>query len=498
MEYMVRSKSGNMRYWIVLILWGLFSLNSIALCAKEVERATDVPLSAAMLSAYIQIPSITGNERLAGVHLKALFEQAGLYVHVFSEEQDAYNISASLYPLSAGKPNVILLSHMDVVAANDTHLYTHPPFSGVIADGKVWGRGAIDNKGMTIMQLLATLTFLEEAKRKNLPYNVTLLVVSGEETGGEKGSKYMVDHHYETLNPVVVFGEGGSGLEGVINRKPSQRIFGIAIASKRPLWLELSLNTACSGHSSIPPNNYPLQQKVVALEKIIAYNQNRRLQFSTATKRMFADIGKIEGGLRGFMLQNLSTLSPIAKGYLRKNEIVYSVLSNTVTITSIHTTHGAINVIPNETKATLDCRLLPGVTTDAFIAELHKQLNNENISIKILKEGVAAEATVPDHFFDFTKRALEEVYPEGKVISMLFPASDDNNYFRAKGVPVYGIMPTFLSRAQLESIHSIDEHIPMDCLENGIKVYRKILQSIMNYGVANPLRMYTKQNPAFK
>ena len=468
-----------MRFLFTVIFCFLFALFAYASTPTPLN-GLKVPRSASLLSEYIQIRSLTGNEIEAGLYLKKLFTKSGLHTQVLTEDKDAYNIAASLYPLSMGKPNVIFLSHMDVVTANDTQLFTYPPFAGVIAEDNVWGRGAIDNKGMTIMQFLATLHFLQQAQKKDLPFNVTILVVSGEETGGERGAKIVTESFFDLLNPVVAFGEGGSGMEGLIKRNPHQKVFTIGVASKRPLWLELSLNTSSSGHSSVPPNNYPLQQKVIALEKVIAFNLDRELKFSETTKRMFKEIGKLEGGLRGLMLKNLSTLSPIAKGYLKKNEIVYSVLSNTITITSINTTNGEINVIPNETKATLDCRLLPGVSSASFIAELEKKLNNKDISIKILKEGPAADETVPDHFYDYTKQALEEVYPDTKVISLLFPASDDNNYFRAKGVPVYGIMPTFLSRSQLESIHSINERIPISCLEKGIQVYIKILQSIFD------------------
>lgn len=437
-----------------------------------------VPHSALYLSQYVQIQSVTGSEKEAGIYLSRLASEMGLHIQVFTEEIDSYNFAASLYPLSSGKPNVVFLTHIDVVDAQEEHLNQYPPFSGIIAENCIWGRGTLDNKGMGIMQLMAISKYVELAKTSDLPYNITLLAVSSEETGGDKGAKIIVERFLDQLNPVVVYGEGGSGFDGLLTKEPHKHVYGICVASKRTLWLELTLNVKASGHGSVPPLNYSIQQKINALERVLTINKYRPLQYSDPAIRMFKEVGDIEGGLRGMAYRNIKFFSPFVSTKLKQNDAIYSVLSNTITITCLYTTPGAPNVIPNQTKAILDCRLLPDVKTDEFLNKMRKWLMNDSIKIKIISESIPAPSTVPENFFYKMKNALKKVYQGSEVISLIVPASDDNNYFRAKGVPTYGILPIFMSPEMMGSIHNVNERIPIESLESGIRVYDHLIQEI--------------------
>ena len=170
---------------------------------------------------------------------------------------------------------------------------------------------------------------------------------------------------------------------------------------------------------------------------------------------------------------------------LKKNDAIYSVLSNTITITCLYTTPGAPNVIPNQTKAILDCRLLPDVKTDEFLEKMRKWLMNDSIKIKIISESIPAPSTVPENFFYKMKSALKKVYQGSEVISLIVPASDDNNYFRAKGIPTYGILPIFMTPEMMGSIHNVNEKIPIESLENGIRVYDHLIHEIFFEPVIN-------------
>lgn len=150
--------------------------------------------AAQLLSSYIQIESVSGNEIDAGIFLSELSEQKGLHVRVFTQEINSYNFAASLYPLELGKPNVIFLNHIDVVPSGEDSLWTYPPYSGTIADGFVWGRGAIDCKSLGIMQLMAVAHFVGFAAEIDLPYNFTMLAVSNEELGGKLGGQNKIPH----------------------------------------------------------------------------------------------------------------------------------------------------------------------------------------------------------------------------------------------------------------------------------------------------------------
>src|SRR6267142_4620239 len=191
-----------------------------------------LPESALLLSKYIQHESVTGNEKPAGEFLASVCREKGLYVDIFSDEKDSYNFAASLYPLSSGKPNIVFLNHIDVVPPGDTAAWTYPPFSGTIAYGMVWGRGAIDLKGLAIMQVLAISSMKDLSNLYEFPYNGTVLCVSQEEDVSTKGAQRVVNEQLEKLHAAVVFGEGGAGVDGLLDSHPEQTVFCISTCEK--------------------------------------------------------------------------------------------------------------------------------------------------------------------------------------------------------------------------------------------------------------------------
>jgi carboxypeptidase PM20D1 len=441
-----------------------------------------IPPSAQLLSRYIRHASVTGNERPAGLFFSTIARQKGFHVEILTDEPGSFNFTASLYPLAQNKPNILLLNHIDVVPASEEieFIHTYPAFSGTIANGEVWGRGAIDNKGMGVMQLLGMEYFLEMAAEVDLPFNITLLSVSGEETGGYTGANIVVNEFLEYLNPIAVYGEGGSGIPGILRREPDRYLFGVSIAFKRSLWLELRLSNITSGHGAVPPANYVTKEKVQALNRLL--DRPQKIRLSPTTRHMFRELGRIEGGLRGLALRNIWLFRPLVIPALKQERIVFSLITNTATITSVNSPAGAANQIPQEIIAVLDCRLLPETDTEEFIEELRKALDNDDILIRVIHERERTPSTHVEEHYYYMKEALKKVYPGAGVIPILAPASNDNNYFRQFGIPTYGILPVFIPAFYLETIHNIDERIPIDALEKGIAVYRELIRIIMESG----------------
>jgi len=461
------------------VLFSLFFVASFFFSSYGYTNISDtahIPQSAKLLSNYLSIESVSGNEKEAGMFLAGVCRDMGLHVEIFTNDKDTFNFAASLYPLEMQKPNVILLNHIDVVPAEKPYFWTHPPFSGAIADGYVWGRGAIDMKGMAIMQLMAMERFIEKSQKYDLPYNITMLSVSGEETGGFTGAGIITERYLDSLNPIVVYNEGGTGLPGVLSDELGKKLFGISVATKRTIWLKLTLLMETSGHGSVPPVSYAVQEKVDALGRLTWHNKNREVEFSETTYRMFKELGRLETGIPGAILRNIRLVKPLATRVMKSDEILYSLVSNTITITGISTQPGAPNQIPHKIESILDCRLLPGVQTDEFIKKVRYWLNNDDIEIKILQEGVDAPPTEIDEYYHKMSNALKHVYKNAETIPILFPASNDNKYFRAKGIPAYGLLPVFMDLELLETIHSIDERLPIKRLEEGIEVYAELIR----------------------
>ncbi|MGB3618679.1 MAG: M20/M25/M40 family metallo-hydrolase [Catalinimonas sp.] len=427
-----------------------------------------------LLSDYIQVASESGAEGTAGRFLADYCRERGLAVEVFDDLDSAYNFTASLYPLSSGRPNIVLLHHIDVVPAHADG-WTHPPYAGRIADGAVWGRGAIDAKGLGVMHLAALLHYREEARRRPLPYNVTMLAVSGEETGGLNGSARIVEHHPATLNAAVVFGEGGSGVYDAIPSRPEVPVFGVSVAEKTSLWLRLDLQMRASGHGAAPPPQYANRSMLRALYKL--QSQKTKFVFTDVSKQMFRHFGELEGGVKGYVLKRFHwrAFRPIVRNYVEEQPLLRALVSNTYTVTNITNPPGPINQIPSLVTTYLDCRLLPGTTRKKFLRELRRGLFEPRFDVTVLDESPAAPPTEPDAFYDAFAEAIKEVYPDGAVLPILFPATTDNNYYRAAGVPTYGLVPIVMSEATIASIHGTDEHLNIQALHRGVDVFKRLL-----------------------
>ena len=321
--------------------------------------------------------------------------------------------------------------------------------------------------------------FIDKSKTHDFPYNVTLLSVSGEETGGFTGSKVISEHYLDRLNPVVIYGEGGAGLQDVVPGTADQKLFGVSVAERRMLWLKLELNMETSGHGSVPPPSYAIQEMIDALDNVIWENNNRNVRFSNTTTEMFKELGKVQPGAMGVALRNIRVSKPIVVPFLKRDEILYSLVSNTVTVTGIKSEPGAPNQIPQKVTATLDCCLLPEFPAEDFLKKIRKWLANDNIEIKIINKRDKAKPSSVNKYFYVMSNAIKHTYDNAKVLPILFPASNDNNYYRSKNIPAYGIHPTYMNLELIETIHNVDERLPVNMLEKGIEVYAELIRQFL-------------------
>ncbi len=186
------------------------------------------------LSRYIQIDTANspGNERAGAEFLEDLLSSESIPSTMFRPEPDRANLLASLDGEGA-EPPVLLLHHIDVVpAASDR--WRREPFGGLIEDGHVWGRGAIDDKSLGIMHVLA----LALLRRQGIPLKrrVMLLAVSDEELDGFAGTKWVIDNHWDRIRSEYVWDEGGVGTRGIVGEVP---VFTVSVAEKRSAMVRL-------------------------------------------------------------------------------------------------------------------------------------------------------------------------------------------------------------------------------------------------------------------
>lgn len=466
-----------MRIAVFISLFSSFLIYDIAGQAPDYIGNLSREEASTILSEYIRHASVTGKEKPAGQFLENICRERGLHVRIFTDKADSYNFAASLYPLEMNKPNVILLNHIDVVPEGDTSRWKHPPFSGAIIGDTIWGRGTADMKGAAIMQLMAIASFAGEAGKTDLPFNVTLLCVSGEEKYGETGAGIVSGSFLSELNPAAVFGEGGIGTKNILSGDPEKMVFAISISEKRALWLKLSLNHETSGHGSVPPPDYANKMMINSLHSLV--NSDPRIRFNKSTRSMFRAYGRLEKGLTGMVLNKPGLFKPLIAGRLRKDPLLLSTVTNTMTITRFADQENEINQIPQEAMVMLDCRLLPETPTDDFIGFIRKKLKTGDIEISIISETKNAPSTIPDKYYIMFSESIVETYPGAGIMPVIFPATTDNNYFRNAGVPVYGIIPAVLGEELIKAIHNYNERIPVESLIKGTEVYIRFIEKLL-------------------
>ncbi len=467
----VSHKGKGLLFLFILV----FGFSTFAQNSKK-ESVLDSTVFLGEFINYLKFRSISGNEYAAACFLQEIGKKYGLKEECLNCTDTSTNIALSLYPLSFKKPNLIFLSHMDVVAASDSAEWRYHPFSATKTDSDIVCRGALDAKGLTFMQLGGLIRFQQSLHGAELPFNVTVLAVCGEETGGFRGAKVLVENYMDKLMPWAVFGEGGSGMTNIVPSKPNQQVFGISVAEKVNLWLRLDLKFNSFGHGAAPPSSYVNKDMMKALNKLSQVEG--RIEFHTSSKRMFRYLGEMEGGYKGWVIKHIhwKIFRPLVRRFMEREPVFSAMLQNTAVLTNMFNPPGPPNQISTRATVFLDCRLLPETKIKKFIKDIKYGLIEPRFKVSIINECPSADESSPDLFeYQYFARAVEETFPGAKAAPILFPASSDNNYFRQFGIPTYGITPVLMSRTDLESIHGPNERITYKSFWKGIEVYERFL-----------------------
>jgi len=365
---------------------------------------------------------------------------------------------------------LVLNHHMDVVPA-DPRKWSHPPFAGEVADGYVWGRGTLDTKGLGVMHLVA----LERLRRVGVVFRrpVIFLAVPDEEVGGEKGMAWLVEHHAENLDPEWVWDEGGMGLR----LKDGEVMFGIAVAEKKVLWLRLVAHGE-SGHGSLPNPNNPNAHLARAL-RLIA-DQRPHLRVNQVTRAMLGRLATTRSFPVSWLLRHAGNplVMRLAGSRLAGSDLFAAMLQDTVNITTLKAGYKT-NVVPERAEATLDCRLLPETDEEEFVRWLKSIIANERIEIEVLEHSMPVSvAPLSGGLMDAIVRAAERHVPGSLAVPIQMPGASDSRFWRAIGVPTYGIGPYIISEEEAKLVHGVDERISVENLELGVRITCDVIRSL--------------------
>ncbi|MFO0598186.1 MAG: M20/M25/M40 family metallo-hydrolase [Myxococcaceae bacterium] len=426
-----------------------------------------------LLSRYLQVDTTNppGNETRGTEFIAAELRAAGLESTTWEFAPGRGSLMARLK--ATGTPEekpLCLLSHVDVVSAEaDQWPKDAQPLSGAIKDGFVWGRGALDMKGMGAIELM-TMVLLA---RHHVPLkrDVILIAVADEEVANG-GMHDVVDHHWPELDCGVLINEGGIGLPGILFE--GQTVFPISVAEKGVLWLELVAKGE-AGHGSTPVPGRAPGKLIDAAAKIQAREPKRTIH--PALYELLARAGAQHGGFSGFVLNHPSLVDGLVTGKLMAVPPTRAAITNTCQVTGFQGRGSAPNVIPSQVSAIVDCRVLPSSSGDEVLAEL-RALLGPDIEVKVLQREPATESPWDDPFFEALERHLTHGRPDVVVGPALSPGFTDSNLARPKGVKAYGLVPFEINSELLGTMHGKEERVPVKEVKRGLEVlFRSVVDA---------------------
>jgi acetylornithine deacetylase/succinyl-diaminopimelate desuccinylase-like protein len=374
----------------------------------------------------------------------------------------------------AGSENLkplMINHHIDVVAA-DASQWTHPPFSGAVADGFVWGRGTLDTKGLGVMFLLALESLLKEGAAFRRP--IVFTAVPDEEPGGENGMRWLVENHLKEIDPEWVWDEGSGGLKDIIG---SGTMFAVVVAEKQIYRVRLVAHGE-PGHGSMPHASSAINRLTAALGRII--DSPRPLTIGPASAAMFAGLAPAQKFPASLLLRRLDNplVLKLAGGKLAADKFTNAVLRDTVSVNIVQAGY-QINVIPESARAELDCRLLPETDAGEFHRWLVSRVADQNIRIeKIFQSPPSGIAPTDTPFYRAVSQAVGKFASGARVFPLLMAGATDGHYWRERGYPAYGFTPMILERPDISRVHGIDERISLDNLLLGVKMAREIIRTL--------------------
>lgn len=426
------------------------------------------------MSRYVRFDTTNppGNEMPAALWLADQLTARGITSDIRIHEPVAGRglVVARIAGSEKQKP-LMLNHHIDVVAA-DASRWTHPPFSGEVTGGFVWGRGTLDTKGLGVMFLLALESLLKEGVKFRRP--IVFTAVPDEEPGGDNGMRWLVEHHLKDVDPEWVWDEGTGGLKDVIGQGT---LFAVAVAEKQIYRFRL-IATGDPGHGSMPHQNSANVTLLSALSRIVG--NPRPLRVDKAAAMMFRGLAPTQKFPASLLLRHLSfpPALMLAGRALAADKFTNAVLRDTVSPNVIQGGY-QINVIPEQATAELDCRLLPSTRAEEFHRWLVSRIADDRIQIEMIQTSPPSGiAPLDSPFYRALQACVQKHCPGAGVFPLLMAGATDGRYWRERGYPAYGFTPMLLERADLGRVHGIDERISAENLLFGIRMVRDMLKNL--------------------
>jgi carboxypeptidase PM20D1 len=440
----------------------------------------DVPLIAERLSRMIQLPTVSAELDERG---PAPFEEfvallAELYPRVHATLTRERHTEFGLLFHWKGRREaadgpLVLMAHYDVVPVDESDDWTHPPFAGVIADGSVYGRGALDDKGPLIVILEAVESLLAEGFTP--ARDVYLSFGGNEETYGSAAIAIAAALKDRGIVPWLVVDEGGAVVDAPLPFVPGSAAM-IGVGEKGVMTVRLTAR-GDGGHASAPPSRTAVRRIARAVERLGPGTFRPRTP--RAISRMLVQLSGSASGPARLLLRTLGAVPLLSARVFAALGGEPAALVRTTVAPTMQSGGTAANVLPSQASATVNLRIALGETVSSAAARVRRRIADLKVTVEVLEgSDPSPESPTDNAQFALLAEALAVSHPGVPAVPYVMMAATDSRHFHRFTPAVYRFAPLEMSHAQRAAIHGVDESVEIAALERGERFHRALLQRL--------------------
>ncbi len=389
-----------------------------------------------------------GNEQIAAMYLLGVLAKDGIKAEILDLTPGRSAVVARLRSAAVANPSkaLLLVAHLDTVPVEKGR-WTVDPFGAVIKDGYLYGRGAIDDKGMLAANLAAFISLKRSMARLNR--DVIFLATDDEEGGGDASIRMLIAKHWDKFAAGFAINEGGN----VFLKNGKVQYAGVQ-ADEKVAYNIAVIARGTSGHASQPTKDNPVTHLAAALARI--GNYSAPVHFTSIVRRYFEGLAVLEDDDIGKWMRSMETTDrgEHAQRVISDASPLWNAMLRDTVAPTMLTAGVANNVVPAEARANLNVRLLPGDSINGVVNDLNKLVNDPQVRL--------------------------EVQPNAGLAS---PSSSlESAQLRLHQVQALGLVPFPLTQEDLKRMHGDDERIPLASFAKGVDVLSKI---VVEFAVAH-------------
>jgi len=412
-----------------------------------------------------------GNEQIAALYIAGILQKDGIKAEILDLTPGRSAVVARLRSSAVAQPSraLLLVAHLDTVPVEKSR-WSVDPFGAVIKDGYMYGRGAIDDKGM----LAANLAVFISLKRSmaHLNRDVIFLATADEEAGGDASVRMLIAKHWDKFAAGYALNEGGN----VFLKSGKVQYIGVQASEKVAANISV-IARGTSGHASQPTKDNPVVHLAAAVAKI--GNYSAPVHFTAIVRRYFEGLAPLEDDEIGKWIRSMDTADrgEHAQHVVSEASPLWNAMLRDTIAPTILTAGVASNVIPAEARANLNVRLLPGDSIDAVMNELNKLVSDPQVKLEVQPNaGLAAPpSSLESDFYGVITKVVSQEFGEAPALPFQSTWLTDSAQLRLHNVQAYGLVPFPLTQDDLKRMHGDDERIPLAAFDKGVDVLLKIV-----------------------